>query len=217
MLARILRLDVEEEHCKTISITPPSQSNSSIMLLLSKQNRALDRIEGDGNCLFRAISKELFGDDTHHKNLREIIIEYILTNSESFKQFLSNNSETIFEHCQTVSKLGTFGTQVEIYALAYFIHIPIYVYSMVGLASMWRWLQYNPKQILKYNPIYSNLPLPSPHNYHIELCHTNGNHFDRIIPLRQLFELPSNPSYEDYIKDLPTLSGIDDKENIIEL
>jgi len=32
-----------------------------------------------------------------------------------------------------------------------------------------------------------------------------------------LFELSSNPSYEDYIKDSPTLSGIDDKENIIEL
>ena len=153
MLARTLRLDVEEEHCKTVPITPPSHSNSSIMLLLSKQNRTLDRIEGDGNCLFRAISKELFGDDTHHKNLREIIIEYILTNPESFKQFLSNNSETIFEHCQTVSKLGTFGTPIEIYALAYFMYIPIYVYSMVGLASMWRWLQYKPKQILKYNPI----------------------------------------------------------------
>ena len=85
---------------------------------------------------------------------------------------------------------------------------------MVGLALTWRKLQYNHKQILKYNPIYSNLPLPSPHNYYI---HTNGNHFDRVIPLRQLFELPSNPSYEDYIKDLPTLSRIDDKENIIEL
>jgi len=32
-----------------------------------------------------------------------------------------------------------------------------------------------------------------------------------------VYELPSNPSYEDYIKDLPTLSGIDDKENITEL
>jgi len=32
-----------------------------------------------------------------------------------------------------------------------------------------------------------------------------------------LFELPSTSSYENYIKDLPTLSGIDDKENIIEL
>ena len=54
--------------------------------------------------------------------------------------------------------------------------------------------------------------LPSPHKYRIEPCYTNGNHFDQVIPLRQLFELPSNPSYENYIKDLPTL-----KENIIEL
>ena len=143
MLARTFRLDVEEEYCKTISIRPPSQLSSSIMLLLSKQNRVLNRIEGDGNCLFRTISKKFFGDDTHHKSLRGIIIEYILTNSESFKQVLPNNkSEAIFEYCQTVNKLGTFGAQVEIYALAYFIHIPIYVYSMVGLASTWKWLQY---------------------------------------------------------------------------
>jgi len=72
-------------------------------------------------------------------------------------------------------------------------------------------------QFISLHPSYSNLPLLSPHNYHIELCHTNGNHFDRVISLvpRQLFELPSNPSYEDYIKDLPTLPGIDDKENIL--
>ena len=80
MLARILRLDIEEEHYRTVSITPLSPSNSSIMLLLSKQNRALE-------CLFRIISKELFGNETHHKNLREIIIEYILTNSESLNNF----------------------------------------------------------------------------------------------------------------------------------
>jgi len=35
----------------TVSITLPSPLNLSIILLLSKQNRALDRIEGDGNCL----------------------------------------------------------------------------------------------------------------------------------------------------------------------
>ena len=103
MLARTLRLDIEEEQCKTVLIIPPNPSNSSVTLLLSKQNRALDRIKGDGNCFFWAISKELFRNETHHKNLREIIVEYILTNSESFTQFLSNNSETIFEDCQKLA------------------------------------------------------------------------------------------------------------------
>ena len=64
-------------------------------------------------------------------------MEYILTNSENFKQFLSNNSETIFEYCQTISKLGTFGTQVEIYALAYFIHIPL------NLCVQYGWVGFN--------------------------------------------------------------------------
>ena len=217
MLARTLRINITEDQCREILVTPPSPSTSSIQLLLSKQNRSLDRINGDGNCLFRSFSKELFGDEKHHIHLRKIIMEFISINPDTFKQFLSNNSENIIEHCKTINNLGTFGTQVEIYAFSYFLNLPIYVYSMVGLASSWRWLHYRPKNTLKYNPLYSNLPLPPPDNYHIELCHINGNHFDRVTPLSHLFKSASDSPYDQYIKDFPTLAGTEDKENIIEL
>ncbi|XP_065915675.1 histone-lysine N-methyltransferase 2B-like [Dysidea avara] len=52
MLASTLRLDITEDQCREISVTPPSPSIFSIQLLLSEQNRSLDRIIGDGEMLF---------------------------------------------------------------------------------------------------------------------------------------------------------------------
>lgn len=196
---------------------PPSPSSSafSLVLFLSEQQRSLDVIVGDGNCLFRAIAKELFGDQKHHVKLREILMDYITTNSNSFKQFLTSCPEGgMMEHCSRVRKLGTFATQVEIYAFSHFLNMPIYVYTMTGLASTWKWLLYSPNRILKYHPLYNNFPLALPPNYHIELCHTNGNHFDRVVPTSQIF---GSPHLSYLYSDYPALSGVEDKENVIEL
>ena len=65
---------------------------------------------------------------------------------------------------------------------------------------------YKAKKILDYNKNYANLPLMPPPNYHIELCNTNCNHFDRVIPLGQGMCFAKQA---DYLTDFPPLSGID--------
>ena len=68
MLAGTLQLQISEELCRNISLVPPSPSSPAFQLssLLAQQNKSLDVIIGDGNCYFRAVSKELFGDERHH-------------------------------------------------------------------------------------------------------------------------------------------------------
>lgn len=49
-------------------------------MLSSEQNRSIDIINDDGNCFLRAVSKELFGEEKHHKCLHTILDEYIKLN-----------------------------------------------------------------------------------------------------------------------------------------
>jgi len=78
---------MSEEQCMSNSITPIRNVN-----ILAR-----DIIIGDGNCFFRAISKELFGEGKHHKCLHTILVEYIELNGRNFKQYLSNGSGSIMD------------------------------------------------------------------------------------------------------------------------
>jgi len=212
MLGSTLRLCITEEQCRSNSITPPSSNNQAypLAMLLSKQNRSIDIIISDGNCFFRAISKELFGEEKHHERLRTILVEYIKLNRRNFQQYMSHGSGSITGHCNSMQKLGVFATQVEIHALSTFLQIPVYIFSKITSSTPWQWIAYKPKEILLYNELHSNLPLQCPPNYHIELCNTNCNHFDRVILLDHIVSEQLN-----YIHDFPQLSGIDDIQNIV--
>ncbi len=45
---------------------------------LARECLTLAAVTGDGNCLFRAFSRALFGDEDHHAALREIACNYMV-------------------------------------------------------------------------------------------------------------------------------------------
>lgn len=67
---------------------------------LTKECRQIDYIRGDGNCFFRAVSKQLYGSERYHKTIRNLIVDLIATNKNSFAQFVDGEdvqvSETFF-------------------------------------------------------------------------------------------------------------------------
>lgn len=60
------------------SVTPPPNSNEyeSVIPCLQQQNRTIDCTIGDGNCFFRSVSKELFGTQCYHLEVRKLICEF---------------------------------------------------------------------------------------------------------------------------------------------
>ena len=69
-------------------------------------------------------------------------------------------------------------------AIATFLQVPLYVYTKPSSAKDWRFVpQIITTWAYKYDDKLKNLPLPAPPQYHIELCHTNLNHYDRVVPL----------------------------------
>ena len=45
-------------------------------------------IQGDGNCLFRALSHYTWGDQQFHRSVRRDIAKYLLENEDEMKQLL---------------------------------------------------------------------------------------------------------------------------------
>ena len=76
----------------------------------------LKEIKGDGNCLFRAISDQLFGNEDHHMDLRQKAVEFIKNNQDEARHYIEEN-KSFEDHVESMSKDGTWGGELEIYAL----------------------------------------------------------------------------------------------------
>lgn len=55
---------------------------------LRQNGMTLRRIEGDGNCLFRAFSDQIHGDQSLHKELRKKVTEFMKEQRDDFEPFV---------------------------------------------------------------------------------------------------------------------------------
>ena len=161
---------------------------------LTYEDRQQDRIKGDGNCLFRTLSKQFFGTDSFHCQLRMFLADIVFLNSDRYRQFyIPSGTRTFEQHQGAIRKLAVWGTQVEIQAASDSYQIPIYVCSLHPRAGQIRWLCFKPS----YSPVTSELPqvslLHTNFNSHVELAHT-GCHYDSIYSTsQQKLECPELP------------------------
>lgn len=89
------------------------------------------KIAGDGNCFFRAISFSLTNSEDFHGIIRNAVCVHMMENEELFNPFLNDGVQTVQSHLSSteMSKLGTWATEVEIFATAHLLNIDIYTYS----------------------------------------------------------------------------------------
>lgn len=52
---------------------------------ISRLGLSLRDVEGDGNCLFRALSDQLYGDQSHHPDLRRWVCDWIMEHKEEME------------------------------------------------------------------------------------------------------------------------------------
>ena len=187
ILAANIGIPAVIHQCCSPTIIPPCPGTHhyTYALKLGEDQRSLDVISGDGNCFFRAISKELFGSQQFHGKMRQVLVSFISNNPTMLKAL--DFSNRFKQHCTKMSRNGTYATQVELQAMATFLQIPLYVFTQPSSAKEWQWTCFSPQAVTQscyqYDPTLKNMPLPTPPEYHIEICHTNLNHYDRVIPL----------------------------------
>ncbi|KAL9970664.1 hypothetical protein ACROYT_G023074 [Oculina patagonica] len=74
-------------------------------------------IQGDGNCLFRALGDQIEGDHTSHGRHRRETVQYMKDHRSDFEPFMEDNV-SFDKHLQELSKLSTYGGNDSIVAFA---------------------------------------------------------------------------------------------------
>ncbi|XP_057851398.2 OVARIAN TUMOR DOMAIN-containing deubiquitinating enzyme 7 isoform X2 [Cryptomeria japonica] len=94
-------------------------------------------ITGDGNCLFRALSDQLCGDQESHAEYRQTVVQYLVSYPEEFAGFFSEGNAGSFEEYYTkMSKDAEWGGNLELYAAskAFYMNIRVYRFDQGQLA-----------------------------------------------------------------------------------
>eukprot|EP00485_Elphidium_margaritaceum_P011316 CAMPEP_0202708978 /NCGR_PEP_ID=MMETSP1385-20130828/21116_1 /ASSEMBLY_ACC=CAM_ASM_000861 /TAXON_ID=933848 /ORGANISM="Elphidium margaritaceum" /LENGTH=701 /DNA_ID=CAMNT_0049368111 /DNA_START=144 /DNA_END=2249 /DNA_ORIENTATION=- len=87
----------------------------------------------DGNCLFRSISHQVYGQEDYHEILRAKCVKYLQSEFEYFGSYVPGGGERhVFDaYCQRMARNGVWGDNLEIQAFSeiYGRSIEIYAYN----------------------------------------------------------------------------------------
>ena len=160
---------------------------------LAANGRCLDPAMADGNCLFRAVSKQLCGDSEEHAKLRMVITDYVASNPSLFSGWTTEN-ESVEQRVTKMRNIGCWGSHLQLKAVATIFQKSVYVATDSLVPGQCRWIVF---------PSFPDACLPEVSTFNVnnqkswlEVSYTSGCHYDGILPIRS--DKPLNP---------PTLTG----------
>lgn len=122
------------------------------------------RMLEDGNCLFRAVADQVYGDSELYDLPRQMCIDYMEQERDHFSQFVT---EGFTSYCKRKRRDKVYGNNVEIQALAEMYNRPIHIYS------------YSTEPI---NIFHGNYDTDSPP---VRLSYHHGNHYNSLVDPRR--------------------------------
>lgn len=151
---------------------------------LKKQGLEMVEQEGDGNCLFRAVSLQVYGSSENHSEVRERCMDYMAHNEEHYSGFIAassddevilrpgNGSMTPFQAYIARKRInGVHGNHTEIQALSELFNRPVEVYTSGSCIG-------DRMQLQPINIFHKEYKASDPP---IRLSYHDGNHYNAII------------------------------------
>ncbi|XP_013133922.1 PREDICTED: OTU domain-containing protein 6B [Papilio polytes] len=141
---------------------PRNLENQAICNRLKEINLQVYSIPSDGDCLYKAVSHQLFvkrKQSISVEELRKQTSNYIRENKEDFMPFL-NNPETcdlltdseFEEYCDKIINSKVWGGQIEIRALSNYLKCPISIIQATGPASIQQGEEFDgPSLVITYH------------------------------------------------------------------
>ena len=136
-----------------------------------------DVVRGDGQCFFRALSKELTGTEDNHLLIRRAITSFMVMPKNEVILAHYCNVEFMARHVsqKRIDKDG-WATEVEIHVMATILQCEIYVFCKFGPTCCWS----------RFTPAFSSSKGAGCMDlcgYKIYLYHTKcRTHYDHVIP-----------------------------------
>ena len=145
------------------------------MLSTIGEPRTIDHVLGDGNCLFRALSKDSTGTEKTHMAVRNKVVS-VLQKPSHTKNFESYSGHADMTKYVSQSRMGdnaTWATDIEIVAAASLLDTPFVIHTQLSTGNKW----------LRYDPLCVVPPL-----LNTELCVYLTNyheHFERVVSINK--------------------------------
>ncbi|KAK7263423.1 hypothetical protein RJT34_31013 [Clitoria ternatea] len=119
----------------------------------------------DGNCLFRAVADQVYGDSELYDLVRQMCIDYMEQERDHFSEFIT---EGFTSYCKRKRRDKVYGNNVEIQAMCEMYNRPIHIYS------------YSTEPINIFHGSYNTDTPP------IRLSYHHGNHYNSLVDPRRL-------------------------------
>eukprot|EP00954_Amorphochlora_amoebiformis_P022525 1353989-Amorphochlora_amoeboformis.AAC.1 len=168
-------------HRSTSNYRPPQDEETKFREeLKSEKGWSIRDMAGDGNCLFRSISYQVYGDAKHHGIVREKCMDYVEIESQFFRNYVDGDIKT---YITRMRRDGEWGDNVEIQAMSelYSRRVEIYAYSSTPMKTYQRHLGgMNPIRISYHCRCHYN-SVEFPQLSSVWLTSEPGVHEDRVI------------------------------------
>ncbi|KAL4160265.1 hypothetical protein PRNP1_000836 [Phytophthora ramorum] len=126
-------------------------------------------IEGDGNCLFRSVSHQVYGDDSHHALVRAACMDYMESEKEYFEPYVVGDMAAFMRYLRYKRRDGVWGDDPELQALCELYDRPAEVFA------------YDPAEgFRKLRCFHENSAL-SRSRPPIRLSYYGGGHYDSLV------------------------------------
>eukprot|EP00978_Attheya_sp_CCMP212_P031790 scaffold121422_cov41-Attheya_sp.AAC.1 len=160
----------QQQQLTTTSVTTSSSSpirgsrnGETFEAALQKRGLELVEQEGDGNCLFRAVSLQVYGDAGMHGDVRKSCLDFMAKDEAHFSQFLVD--ENFWDYICRKRENGIHGNNPEIQAISELFNRPVEVFVPENGAE----------PINIFHEEYKTADVP------IRLSYHDGNHYNAVI------------------------------------
>ena len=120
---------VEMEHDRRRQITEVSDKYRRYTSALASQGLSIVRMEGDGNCLFRSVSHQVYGEDRFHALVRAKCVDYMENDASFFSQFVEGGRESFARYLAAKRLNSCWGDDPEIQAMSEIYQRPIEIWA----------------------------------------------------------------------------------------
>lgn len=109
------RVDLNDLHRRAIAAS--SDRYSAYQAALSRHGLSIQPIEGDGNCLFRSVSHQVYGTDAHHMLIRDKCMAYMDLERQYFEPYVVGGMSEFLRYLELKRRDGVWGDDPEVQAL----------------------------------------------------------------------------------------------------
>jgi len=102
--------------------------NSGFLKHLRSMGLSMRCVECDGNCFFRALSVQMYGNEGRHDNLRKVVCDYMETHEGDLAPFFADTDIPYQAHVTKMRVLGEWAGNLEIYVATIVIGRDIRIY-----------------------------------------------------------------------------------------